>query len=281
MTTTTGIDAIREATLDLALATRFDEALRLLDVTRTDDPRGRVLLALTAADVADRADHVLGRLDAPDRFKALDEELAAYPPEVRLAWDVAWVRVRRGYSLAVRNADGSFRMGPDGHEPGELAALVAEATRLRDEAPDEARRGWASMCLGWITDNTLTERDAAPRHYEPALVAARETGDDVLLFEAQRHLGDHAHDDGNLADARARWEESVAAGARARHVGGVLAQQLLLAVVHRDEGDEAGARAIAGEVARWANAIGAGRFARQTEDFLNGVDPTRAPEVSE
>ena len=257
MTTTTDLAAVREAALDLALATWYDEALRLLDATQTDDPQGRLLLALTAADVADRADHVFGRSEAPKRFEALDAELAAYEPDPSLAWNVAWVRVRRGYSLAIRNPDGSYRMGPDGREPGEVDALVAEATRLRDEAPDEARRGWASMCLGWITDNLLADRDAAPAHYEPALEAARASGDPVLLFEAQRHLGDHAHDDGDLAGARERWEESTAAGARARHIGGTLSQQLLLAVLHRDEGDEAGARAIAGEVLRWARAIGA------------------------
>ena len=282
MTTTTDIAAVREAALDLALATWYDEALRLLDATQTDDPQGRLLLALTAADVADRADHVFGRSvdvgEAPKRFEALDDELAAYEPDASLAWSVAWVRVRRGYSLAVRNPDGSFRMGPEGRAPGEIEALVAEATRLRDAAPDEGRRGWASMCLGWITDNLLADRDAAPAHYEPALEAARATGDPVLLFEAQRHLGDHAHDDGDLAGARERWEESTAAGARARHIGGTLSQQLLLAVLHRDEGDEAGARAIAGEVLRWSNALGAVGIARQAESFLAGVDPTRAPE---
>ena len=61
MTTTTDLAAVREAALDLALATWYDEALRLLDATQTDDPQGRLLLALTAADVADRADHVFGR----------------------------------------------------------------------------------------------------------------------------------------------------------------------------------------------------------------------------
>ena len=66
-------------------------------------------------------------------------------------------------------------------------------------------------------------------------------------------------------------------GARVRHIGGTLGQQLLLAVLHRDEGDEAGARAIAGEVLRWANAIGATGQVRQAEAFLAGVDPTRAP----
>lgn len=279
--TTTDLAAVREAALDLALATRYDEALRLLDATQTDDPHDRVLLALTAADVADRADHLLGGSLAPDRIKALEDELAVYQPDVGLAWNAAWVRLRRSYSLAIRNPDASFRMGPQGRDPGEVDALVAEATRLRDEAPDLARRGWASMCLGWISDNLRADRAAAPVHYELALDAARATGDDVLLFEAQRHLGDHAHDDGDLADARERWEESTAAGARARHIGGTLAQQLLLAVVHRDEGDEAGAQAIGGEVVRWADAVGATRIARQAESFLAGVDPTRAPEAPE
>jgi hypothetical protein len=283
MTTTTDLSVVREAALDLALATWYDEALRLLDATTpaADDAHGRVLLALTAADVADRADHVFGRADAPKRFAALDAELAAYEPDASLTWSVAWLRRRRGYSLAIRNPDGSYRMGPDGREPGELEALVAEAQRLRDEAPDEPRRGWASVCLGWITDNLLGARDAAPAHYEVGLAAARTSGDPVLLFEAQRHLGDHAHDDGDLADARARWEESTAAGGRARHIGGTLSQQLLLAVLHRDEGDEAGARAIAGEVLRWAGAIGAVGAVRQAEGFLAGEDPTRAPDDEE
>jgi len=278
--TTTDLSTVREAALDLALATWYDEALRLLDATTpaTGDAQGRVLLALTAADVADRADHVFGRSEAPKRFEVLDAELAAYEPDASLAWNVAWVRLRRAYSLAIRNPDGSYRMGPGGWEPGEADTLVAEAISLRDAAPDEVRRGWASVCLGWITDNVLADRDAAPAHYEVGLAAARASGDPVLLFEAQRHLGDHAHDDGDQVRARERWEESTAAGGRARHIGGTLSQQLLLAVLHRDEGDEAGARAIAGEVLRWASAIGVAGAARQAEAFLAGVDPTRPPE---
>ena len=212
--TTTDLSIVREAALDLALATWYDEALRLLDATTpaTGDAQGRVLLALTAADVADRADHVFGRTEASKRFEALDAELAAHRPDTSMAWDVAWVRLRRAYSLAIRNPDGSYRMGPGGRAPGEADTLVAEAVRLRDAAPDEVRRGWASVCLGWITDNVLADRDAAPAHYEVGLAAARASGDPVLLFEAQRHLGDHAHDDGDLLGARERWEESTAAG---------------------------------------------------------------------
>src|SRR5687768_10757643 len=120
--TTTDLTTVREAALDLALATWYDEALRLLDATTPapDDAYGRVLLALTAADVADRADHVFGRPvdvgEAAKRFEVLDAELATYAPDTSLAWNVGWLRVRRGYSLAVRHPDGSFRMGPDGRE---------------------------------------------------------------------------------------------------------------------------------------------------------------------
>ena len=49
----------------------------------------------------------------------------------------------------------------------------------------------------------------------------------------------------------------------------------------RDEGDEAGARAVADAVGRWATEIGARGVAAQAEGFLAGVDPTRAPEEDE
>ena len=134
MTTTTDLATVREAALDLALATWYDEALRLLDATQTDDPQGRLLLALTAADVADRADHVFGRSEAPKRFEALDAELAAYEPDPSLAWNVAWVRVRRGYSLAIRNPDGSYQGGARGSR-----ARRGRRARRRGDPP--ARRG--------------------------------------------------------------------------------------------------------------------------------------------
>ncbi|MCX5053797.1 MULTISPECIES: hypothetical protein [unclassified Streptomyces] len=49
----------------------------------------------------------------------------------------------------------------------------------------------------------------------------------------------------------------------------------------RDTGDEAGARALATEVARWAGAIGAVRIEAQATGFLAGVDPTAPPQHSE
>ena len=74
------------------------------------------------------------------------------------------------------------------------------------------------------------------------------------------------------------WHDSTEAAARAGHVLGVLAQQLLLAVLARDAEDESGARALATEVLRWADEVGAERLVGQTRGFLAGVDPTRAPE---
>lgn len=63
-------------------------------------------------------------------------------------------------------------------------------------------------------------------------------------------------------------------------VPGVLTQQLLLAVLARDTGDEAGATALAREIARWAAAIGADPVHAQAAGFLAGADPTAPPQES-
>jgi hypothetical protein len=198
-----------------------------------------------------------------------------------LAWDVAMLRLRTSYADQLHREDGSLWFGPEGRDPVAQVALRDEASRLRDTAPDELRRGWAEMCLGWISDNIDGDRDAAPAHYERGLTAGRAADDSLLVFEAQRHLGDHDHDNADHASARMRWEESTSEAARTGHVAGVLAQQLLLAVLARDQGDEAGARMLAIEVRRWADAVGAVQIARQSADLLAGGDPTRAPEPEE
>lgn len=144
-------------------------------------------------------------------------------------------------------------------------------------APDEIRRGWAEFYLGVIADNLYGERDAAPSHYLAALRAG-EAGDDLLAREALRHLGDHDHDNGDHELALDRWQQATALGARAGRVTGTLSQQILLAVLARDAGDEAGARAVAREVARWAGAIGAKSIEVQASAFLDGTDPTAPQE---
>jgi hypothetical protein len=284
MTTThTNVPALCDAATRLALGLHFDAALQILDATTpaVEDTESRIRLALTAADVADRAEMAAGAGSADSRFEDLDLLLAELDADETSRWDADWLHLRRAYSQAIRNPDGSYRMGPDGRDPEEVRRLLDQAARVQEAAPDDVRRGWVSVCRGWITDNVLADRDAAPALYEVGLHAGRAGKDDVLVFEGQRHLGDHAHDDGDLADSRERWRESAAAGARAGHVGGTLSQTLLLAVLLRDEGDEAGARAVADVVGRWATEIGARGVAAQAEGFLAGVDPTRAPEDEE
>lgn len=284
MTTShTNVPALCDAATRLALGLHFDAALQILDATMpaTEDTESRIRLALTAADVADRAEMAAGAGSADARFAELDLLLAELDTDETSRWDADWLHLRRSYSQAIRNPDGSFRVGPDGRDPEEVRRLLDQAERVQEAAPDDVRRGWVAVCRGWITDNVLADRDAAPALFRSGLEAGRAGKDDVLVFEGQRHLGDHAHDDGDLADARERWRESAAAGARAGHVGGTLSQTLLLAVLLRDEGDEAGARAVADVVGRWATEVGARSVAAQAEGFLAGTDPTRAPEEAE
>jgi tetratricopeptide (TPR) repeat protein len=158
-------------------------------------------------------------------------------------------------------------------DPAGHARLGERAVAVRDSAPDDVSRGWAEFYLGLIADNVTGRRAAAPAHYQRALAVAEQ--DDLLMFEALRHLGDHDRDDGDVALARERWERSTWHAARAGSVTGTLAQQLLLAVLARDRGDAAGAALLAGEVHRWADAVGASRLGAHAAAFLAGDDPTR------
>jgi hypothetical protein len=190
---------------------------------------------------------------------------------------VAYLHLRIAYWQALHKPDGSIHFGPDGHDPAELDALRAEAQHLRDSASTPVARGWAEMCLGWIADNLYGQRDLAPQHYSAGLQAGETGADDLLVREALRHLGDHDHDRGDRAAALDRWQRATAAGARAGTVPGTLSQQILLAVLARDAGDETGAQLLATEVARWADAIGAVGIHAQATALLSGVDPTAPP----
>ncbi|MGH3483812.1 MAG: hypothetical protein ACRDPQ_11335 [Nocardioidaceae bacterium] len=263
----------------LSRAGRIQLAMDLLDSATCDDDHGRCLLSLAAARAALESDYRRGTTLAPPRLAAAQTAVAA-TSSVEAEWDLDLLEVRRAYFDALFGATGP-RFGPGGRDPQEVANLRASAERLHAAGPDEGRRGWAAMYQGYIADNVAGDRDAAPAHYREALETAESTGDDYLAFEALRHLGDHDHDDGRHEVARQRWERSAEHAARAGTVGGTLAQHLLLAVLHRDSGDDAGARALAMEISRWAGAIGATRMQAQAQAFLDGVDPTAPPPTSQ
>jgi hypothetical protein len=268
-------DEVIAAARELAVGGRWQRALALLDAAVASDDQVRGRIAVAAAECALDSDWFGGTQVAAERLRGAEEVCAAAGMDAETRWDLDFVQARLEYSTQLR-VDGAFRFGPDGRDPAEMARLRHRTEEVRDRAPDDVRRGWAEMYLGLIMDNIYGDRVAAPTHYEVALRAG-ETGDDLLAREALRHLGDHDHDNGDHELALDRWRRATAHGARAGAVPGTLSQQMLLAVLARDSGDEAGAIALAGEIARWAQAIGAVHIAAQATAFVAGADPTAGP----
>lgn len=271
------VDELIAAVRELSICGRWERATGLLDAAEATDQQARARLAVAAAEVALESDWFGGTALAAARLGVAEKLVEDSHLDSR--WDLDFLRLRHDY-LGQILVDGAFRAGPEGKDPDTLAALRRHAERLRERAPDEVRRGWAEMYLGLIADNLLAEPDLAPDHYEAALRAG-DPGDDLLAREALRHLGGHDHDHGDLAGARERWSRATELGARSGTVPGTLSQLLLLAVLARDAGDEAGAVALAREIARWAGAIGAVTTEAQAKGFLAGVDPTAPPSAAE
>jgi tetratricopeptide (TPR) repeat protein len=270
---TTFMDEVAAAAIELARGARWDRALALLDAAaeqagQTDgEAYGRI--ALAAATVALDRDWWVGTDTAGMRLAAAERA------GVR-GWQLDFVRLRRDYLRLIHPAGGTFQPGPWGKDPEVIADLERRAGELRRTAAGEVEAGWAEMYAGLVADNLRADRQAAPAHYEAALAAAGR--DDLLAREALRHLGDHDHDNGDHAAALDRWQRATALGAGAGYVTGTLSQQLLLAVLARDAGDETAADVVAAEVARWAGALGATRIRVNAESFRSGIDPTAAPE---
>jgi hypothetical protein len=254
---------ITRAVRALLGASRFAEADDLLRAAGAADHPD---LALVRAEAELARDWHHGRVTDVEVLRAA-AAIVARSDDVRSTWTMEFLFVRRDYTER-------FLTRPDRDGTG---SLVQRAAALRDTAPDEPCRGWAEFYLGLIADNVADRRGDAPAHYLRSLEAAERHHDDLLIFESLRHLGDHAHDDADPALARRHWERATRHAARAGHVAGTLAQQLLLAVLARDRGDETAALLLAGEVNRWADAIRASRTESLSRAFLAGQDPTRPP----
>ncbi|WP_426501910.1 hypothetical protein ACPPVO_30105 [Dactylosporangium sp. McL0621] len=256
-TATIALDELLAAARGLALAARWEQATGLLDAAAAGLPpsaAGRsanARLALAAAEIAVDSAWYNGNDDGAALLSKVDS--AALDPPHR--WDLGFAGLRCEYRSRLGRPDPALR------EQGE--GFVATA-------PDGNRRGWAHMYLGLIHDNVLGDPAGAPPHYELALAGS--AGDDLLRREAQRHLGGHAREAGDHAGALLRWREATALGARAGMSAGTLSQQILLAVLARDAGDEPGAVALATEVLRWAEAIGASAIAARADGFLRGAE---------
>jgi hypothetical protein len=151
-------------------------------------------------------------------------------------------------------------------DDGELAQ---RAQQLTTDAPDDARRGAVAFYAGVMADNVYQQPEEAFAHYTTAYQLGEKSGDDLLMSLALRHLGDHAHTGGDLVLARQHWERSTELRQKVGHLLGALAQQALLAVLLRDEGDTAGSRALATEVNRWATQVDLKFIVRETAALMD------------
>ncbi|GAB2649926.1 hypothetical protein [Kribbella swartbergensis] len=272
---------IIEAAIHLMRAAQWNAATDLLRAAATADPADQRTLALALAEVAVDQDFAQQTHHAPPALVAASQALGRLP-DATAGWDLGMVHLRMDYTSALFGSDTS--LGPEERDQttsgkpatettivrgGSIAAELSQrAARLRDDAPDDGRRGLAAFYAGVIADNLLRDPEAAFAHYTAALGLGERASDDLLTSLALRHLGDHAHTAGDLKLAREQWERSTELRQKVGHLLGALAQQTLMAVLLRDEGDTAGSRALATEIHRWSSQLGLSFLNRQTAELM-------------
>jgi tetratricopeptide (TPR) repeat protein len=243
------VPAVIAAADQLMRGAQWMAATDLLRAATTDDPAGQRALSVALAEVAVDQDFVQQTNHATSALAAATQALDA-SPDATAAWDLELLNLRKKYAGQLFGASLQADKAAGGEE------LTGWADRLRDSAPDGVRRGMTCFYAGVIADNLLGKHDTAFARYTEALELGEAGGDDLLASFALRHLGDHAHTAGDLVLARQQWERSTELRQKVGHLLGVLAQQTLLAVLLRDEGDATGSRALATEVHRWAEQVG-------------------------
>jgi hypothetical protein len=261
------VPAVITAATHLMRAAQWTAATDLLRATTTDDVADRRALALALAEVAVDQDFAQQTNYGAAALTAAAEVVDTLP-NATTAWDLRMLHLRKDYSTELFRLDASTA-SPEGRDRTTAAALTQRVVQLRDEGPDDSRRGLAAFYAGVIADNLAGDQNAAFTHFTLALELGERAADDLLASLALRHLGDHAHTAGNLKLARDHWERSTELRQKVGHLLGALAQQALLAVLLRDEGDAAGSRALATEVNRWSSQVGLSFITKQTAELIS------------
>ncbi|MFF0342534.1 hypothetical protein [Kribbella sp. NPDC004875] len=238
---------IATAALHLMRAGQWSTATNLLNAATTDDATERATLALALAEVT--VDQDFGR--QTDHASAA---LTAAGALLDGSWDLALLTLRKDYATAL------FQAGE--------SDLRTRALALIEEAPDDAHRGAAYFWAGTIADNVYEQPTEAVDHYTAALELGEKTDDKLLIAQALRHLGYHAHAARDLALARTQWERSAELLQEVGHLRPTLAQQTMLATLLRDEGDAEGSRALATEINRWARQLDVPFIIQETADLM-------------
>jgi hypothetical protein len=254
------VPAVIAAANQLMRGAQWAAATDLLRATTTDDLADRRALSVALAEVAVDQDFAQQTDHAPPALAAATEALDA-SPDATAAWDVEMLALRKKFAGQLFSGSQQADKAAAGEE------LAGWADKLRDGAPDGVRRGMTCFYAGVIADNLLGKHETAFACYTEALELGEAGSDDLLASLALRHLGDHAHTAGDLVRARRLWERSTELRQQVGHLLGALAQQALLAVLLRDEGDAAGSRALATEVHRWADQVGLVFVSKETADL--------------
>jgi len=254
------------AATHLMRAAQWTAATNLLRAASTDESADQRALALALAEVAVDQDFAQQTDHAEPDLAAVAQALETLP-DATTSWDLGMLHLRKDYSTELFRSDRTSS-GSVGRDHTITARLSQRAAQLRDEAPDDSRRGLAAFYAGVIADNLVGDHKAAFAHYTMAFELGERASDDLLISLALRHLGDHAHTAGNLKLAREQWERSTELRQKVGHLLGALAQQALLAVLLRDEGDAAGSRALATEVNRWSGQVGLSFLSNQTAELM-------------
>ncbi len=234
---------VATAATHLMRAGQWTAATDLLTASSPDDAAEREVLALALAEVTvdqdfgRQTDHASAALDVPND-----------------SWDLAMLKFRKDYASALFQSGGKN--------------LRERVLTLIEEAPDEARRGTANFWAGAMADNVYEQPAEAIEYYETALELGEKCDDEWLTAMALRHLGYHRHAAGDLALARTQWERSTELLQKAGYLRPALAQQAMLAVLLRDEGDASGSRALATEVNRWARQLGIPFIIQETAELM-------------
>jgi hypothetical protein len=249
------VDAVLAAARSLMLAGQWENAGRLIAATVPGDLAERAQLALARAQAAVEIRQWRGTGDPVTALDQAAAEIASDGPP-GAALDLDLLRLFADYWDELFPADGRVpSFGPAGRDPAVLAGLSRRAETLLGAAPDQRRQARAAFFAGLVADNLCGEQAKAEALFGRALATCRPGEDDDIASEALRHLGGAALDAGDLPLARQRWERSAELAQRAGWLLLSLAQQAWLAQLSSQQGDSAGAAALAAEVRRWAAAL--------------------------
>jgi tetratricopeptide (TPR) repeat protein len=259
----------------LMLAGRWAQAAGLLADATAATPAERAVLALAQAEVAvdqdfwSRTNLAASALEHA-RAAAADAGDEAQS-QAGSGFDLEFLQLKHDYADELFGAgDDTPRFGPQDHDAGAIDGLASRAAGLRASAPDQERAAAITFYAGLIEDNLRGDGEEARSMFAAALAEADKAGDELTVSEALRHLGYHASEAGDAGQARQMWERSTELRQRAGAVPYVLSQQLLLAGLARDTGDEQGAAAVAREVGRWAGALGITLLQAQAAQIAGG-----------